>query len=80
MAKNAATEQELAALHGVLARHMADLFKSKDPIPPATLNIVRQFLKDNGIDCQGAVNPDIEGIVKALPDFEDENEEERIVN
>lgn len=80
MAKNAATEQELAALHGALARHMADMLISGEPVPPATLSAIRQFLKDNGIDCQGAVNPDIEGIVKALPDFEDENGEERIVN
>ena len=39
-----APEKELAALHGALAKHMADMLKSKEPVPPATLNAIRQFL------------------------------------
>ncbi|EGW49667.1 hypothetical protein HMPREF1022_03296 [Desulfovibrio sp. 6_1_46AFAA] len=77
-----APEQELAALHGALAKHMADMLKSKEPVPPATLNAIRQFLKDNGIDCHGIENPDINDITKALPTFEGDGEdvEERLLH
>ena len=68
-----APEQELAALHGALAKHMADMLKSKEPIPPATLNAIRQFLKDNGIDCHGQENQDINDLTRSLPDFEAED-------
>lgn len=77
-----APEQELSALHGALARHMANMLKSKEPVPPATLNAIRQFLKDNGIDCHGIENPDINDITKALPTFEGDGEdvEERLLH
>ncbi|WP_302737294.1 hypothetical protein [uncultured Desulfovibrio sp.] len=68
-----APEQELAALHGALAKHMADMLKSKEPVPPATLNAIRQFLKDNGIDCHGQENQDINDLTRSLPDFEAED-------
>ena len=69
-----APEQELAALHGALAKHMADMLKSKEPVPPATLNAIRQFLKDNGIDCVGKSNPDVNDITENLPVFEPEED------
>lgn len=78
MAKNAATEQELAALHGALARQMAHMLTSGEPFPPAALSAIRQFLKDNGIDCIGRSNPGLNDIAKDLPVFEPEGGDEVI--
>lgn len=68
------TEDMLASLHGLMTDHFKDVLKaakaSGEPIPPATLNAIRQFLKDNGIDCIGRHNPDINDITKDLPVFE----------
>lgn len=72
------TESELAGLHGLLAKYFEQaLLTAKntgEPVPPATLNAIRQFLKDNGIDCVGRENPDINNIVESLPTFADSGE------
>lgn len=31
------------------------------------LNTIRQFLKDNGIECAGDKNPDVKGLADKLP-------------
>lgn len=81
MSKNAATEQELAALHGALARQMANMLNGEEPVSPATLNAIRQFLKDNGIDCSGSENPDMQDIAAALPDYEHiEEDDNQLLN
>ena len=66
-----ADEQELASLHGMLARHFKRALASGEPVPPATLNAIRQFLKDNSIDCIGTANADLMDIAASLPDFRD---------
>lgn len=72
------TEDMLASLHGLMTEHFKDVLKaakdSGEPIPPATLNAIRQFLKDNGIDCIGRHNPDINDITKDLPVFDAEED------
>ena len=34
------------------------------------------FLKDNGIDCAGSANPDVQDLVANLPTFEDVSKDE----
>lgn len=70
-----APEQELAALHGAFARFLADRLKSGEATGPE-LNCIRQFLKDNGIDCVGRDNPDIHDITANLPTFDDTGEDD----
>ena len=35
-----------------------------------------KFLKDNGIDCAGSANPDVQDLVANLPTFEDVSKDE----
>lgn len=37
---------------------------------PALLNVIRQFLRDNGIQAKPENNPDIGELLGSLPDFE----------
>ena len=76
------TEEMLAGLHGLMASYFKDvLINSKstgEPLPPATLNAIRQFLKDNGIDCVGRNNADMNDITRDLPTFEEDGEGETL--
>ncbi|MBT4680401.1 MAG: hypothetical protein HOB69_11180 [Flavobacterium sp.] len=63
---NNGTVNQLGALHGLLARHLADKLVSGE-CSPADLNVIRQFLRDNNIECLGENNDDIQSIVKELP-------------
>lgn len=72
MADDRAREGELASLHGVFAQFLANKLSSGEA-SAAELNCIRQFLKDNGIDCIGQANVDINSIVHNLPKFEDTN-------
>lgn len=79
------TEDMLADLHGLMAIHFKDVLKhsreSGEPVPPATLNAIRQFLKDNGIDCIGRNNQDINDLTKDLPVFDETGDgDSRILN
>ena len=65
-----ATEEALASLHGEFAKFLAARLKSGETTG-AELNCIRQFLKDNNIDCVGRENPDINDITANLPDFDD---------
>ena len=65
-----ASENKLADLHGTLALHFMERLRSGD-CTASDLNVIRQFLKDNGIDCVGADNPELQGIVADLPQFDD---------
>ena len=60
------TVTDLGELHGLLARTLAENIKSGEATP-AHLNVVRQFLRDNNIECLGANNEDIKGLVEELP-------------
>ncbi len=56
----------MGELHGLLARHLSDILASGEATP-AHLNVARQFLRDNNIECLGANNEDIKGLVEELP-------------
>ena len=60
------TVNDLGELHGLLARHLAEILKSGEATP-AHLNVARQFLRDNNIECLGANNADIKSLVEELP-------------
>lgn len=63
-----ATEGELSELHSQLARTLRDILKSGEA-NSAMLNVARQFLKDNGIECDGMENPEIKNIVDEIPAY-----------
>ena len=52
------TVNDLGELHGLLARTLAEHIKSGEATP-AHLNVARQFLRDNNIECLGTNNEDI---------------------
>jgi hypothetical protein len=62
-----ATEDFLAGLHGELARAMQKKLKSGD-FTASDLNVIRQFLKDNGINADGEKDPAIRDLADELPD------------
>ena len=64
-----AGENELASLHGYFAKFLKGRLMSGE-VTAGELNCIRQFLKDNAIDCMGGENPDIHDITKNLPTFE----------
>jgi hypothetical protein len=61
-----ATVNNLGELHGLLARTLAETLQSGEATP-AHLNVARQFLRDNNIECFGANNEDIKSLVEELP-------------
>ena len=73
------TVKDLGDLHGIVARTLKDQIVngvttvSKDgtieqvSAPASVLNVARQFLRDNNIECLGANNEDIKGLVEELP-------------
>ena len=73
------TVKDLGDLHGIIARTLKDQLLngvttvSKDSTieqisaPASVLNVARQFLRDNNIECLGANNEDIKGLVEELP-------------
>ena len=64
---NRASESALAELHGVVAKLLTST---------ADINAAIKFLKDNGIDCAGSANPDVQDLVANLPTFEDVSKDE----
>ena len=60
------TVNDLGELHGLLARTLAEHIKSGEATP-AHLNVARQFLRDNNIECLGTNNEDIKSLVEELP-------------
>lgn len=79
----AASQQSLAALHEALARAFADIVDNGVKVqvkkgdeyvvetitaPAAYLNTVRQFLKDNNIECaHGKPSEAMQGLLTTLP-------------
>lgn len=64
---NKATEALLAELHGAMARQMKQKLESGD-LTAADLNVIRQFLKDNGINSDGESDPNMKSLADDLPD------------
>lgn len=69
------TEAELASLHGLLSQYFSARLNSGEALTSSELNVIRQFLKDNGIDCVGSENPVIKDITQSLPTFVAPDEE-----
>lgn len=73
MDQNRAKEQELASLHGLFAQYLKERLASGD-VKPAELSVIRQFLKDNGIECIGEMNNDLIDLAEDLPKFDQGND------
>ena len=71
---NKATESSLSELHGLLAEVLLTKLKTGD-LEKGDLNVIRQFLRDNGIDCYGPSNTTLTSIATELPKFSDEDED-----
>ena len=56
-------------IHYELAKHILDLIKSGEA-KAGDLNVARQFLKDNGIECIPVDNNPMEDLMNNLPDLE----------
>ena len=61
--------EKLEGLHGALTDVLLDLVKSGNA-KASDLNVARQFLKDNGIECIPTENNGMEDLMKNLPDLE----------
>ena len=59
----------LKTIHYELAKHILDLIKSGEA-KAGDLNVARQFLKDNGIECIPVENNPMEDLMTNLPDLE----------
>ena len=70
MAGKTADEEALGNLHGRLAKVMADTLDNMDIADPnaSVLQAIRQFLRDNKIECDGEKNPQMVDLSnKTLP-------------
>lgn len=74
-----AKEEELASLHGMFAQFLRTRLQSGD-VKPAELSVIRQFLKDNGIECIGEMNNDMLDLAGELPKFDNVVEFREAVN
>ena len=62
-------DQKLKELHGVLAQEL--LKRVKDPEAKASdLNVARQFLKDNGVECLPVEKNPMQELMENLPDLD----------
>jgi len=59
----------LKTIHYELAKHILDLIKSGEA-KARDLNVARQFLKDNGIECIPVENNPMEELMNNLPDLD----------
>lgn len=74
-----ATDKSLGELHGLMAEHFKELLTKGVPYEDAEgnikykkatasdLNVIRQFLKDNGIDASPAVGSPLHSLATVLP-------------
>jgi len=76
MENDKSSEKDLGELHGILAKTQAKIISGD--ASPADLNVARQFLRDNNIECAGSNNLDIKSLIEELP-F-DEIPKERGIN
>ena len=59
----------LKTIHYELAKHILDLIKSGEA-KAGDLNVARQFLKDNGIECIATQGSKMEDLMINLPDLD----------
>ena len=75
LSKGKASEKELGELHGELAKAFTQILKDGDA-QSSTLNVIRQFLKDNEITAPQSPKSPLNDLTGALPtDFEFEDDE-----
>lgn len=65
MADSRATEDILASLHGAVAEVLISRIRSGEATA-ADINAAIKFLKDNGIDCVGSTNTQMQEIKQSL--------------
>ncbi len=78
-------ESDMVDLHAYLARELrrqivegtVEVDKKggvvKVPPTPALLNVVRQFLRDNGVQADAKKNADVGDLLHSLPEFESDS-------
>ena len=59
----------LKTIHYELAKHILDLIKSGEA-KASDLNVARQFLKDNGIECLPVEKNPMQELMENLPDLD----------
>ena len=59
--------EKLSKLHDMLATKLTEIVNKED-VTASELNVVRQFLKDNGIDAIPADNSAMGDLVASLPE------------
>ena len=59
----------LKTIHYELAKHILDLIKSGEA-KAGDLNVARQFLKDNGIECIPVEKNPMQELMENLPDLD----------
>ena len=74
-AEGRASLEDLARLHGLLARVLTERLL-EGGVSASELNVVRQFLKDNGVDCARPPVPELGDLVAGLPFYEEEPDED----
>ena len=62
-----ATEDLLGQLHGALALHFKSLLEGEKPLTASELNVIRQYLKDNGIEAIATESNPLGQLTEALP-------------
>lgn len=70
-----ATEGALADLHGAFALHLMERLRGGEATA-SDLGVIRQFLRDNNINCVGEANDTLKELAASLPDFDYEESEE----
>lgn len=65
----------MSELHAVLAALVLEDMRDPDRRSPALLNVARQLLKDNGINCVGDLNDTLKDIREQIPVFSAERDE-----
>jgi len=74
-----ASDQELGALHGALAKHFVKELETGE-LTPAMLNTIRQFLRDNNINSTKEQSPEMGQIAdKVLPFADIDPEDDSVV-
>jgi hypothetical protein len=64
-------KQILEAIHSALAQELLQKIQSGDATP-SDLNVARQFLRDNGIDCAPTASEPMLNLAKIMPFDEEE--------
>ena len=72
--------ESMNELHGLLAKELKSQILNGTKVinketgelesvscTPATMNVVRQFLKDNNVESDGAIDPNIASLTEELP-------------